>query len=129
MRKKILRNWFIKFYRWSEREKTNIILCLNDKDNIRRIYLQNGPCQPKNMIFQNKNLRFYWKSKDWIISFQNLKYTISKDALFYLYCYTVRLEIRNQKIDFRNLTYFISEILFFYHNIIYFIIYCDILFL
>ncbi|KAI5312652.1 hypothetical protein L3X38_041825 [Prunus dulcis] len=61
----------------------------NIRDEIRRAYLQKGPCQPKGHNFPQSNIsginrRFIPK---WFDEFDWLKYSISKDAAFCLYCY------------------------------------------
>ncbi|XP_034229325.1 uncharacterized protein LOC117638296 [Prunus dulcis] len=61
----------------------------NIRDEIRRAYLQKGPCQPKGHNFPQSNIsginrRFIPK---WFDEFDWLKYSVSKDAAFCLYCY------------------------------------------
>ncbi|XP_052185166.1 uncharacterized protein LOC127796805 [Diospyros lotus] len=59
---------------------------VNLRDQIRRAYLQRGLCQPRNHTFPRKKSRRFipvWFNEfgDW------LEYSISKDAVFCLYCY------------------------------------------
>ncbi|XP_062118895.1 uncharacterized protein LOC133832590 [Humulus lupulus] len=63
---------------------------LNIQDQIRRHYLQQGPCQPKNHKFLPKlfggverrfNIEWYDQFPTW------LEYIIDKNSAFYLYCY------------------------------------------
>ncbi|XP_022852717.1 zinc finger MYM-type protein 5-like [Olea europaea var. sylvestris] len=63
---------------------------INVRDEIRRTYVQRGPCQPRNHEFPptrmaNKDRRFcvswYNEHPSW------LEYSIAKDAVFCFYCY------------------------------------------
>ncbi|XP_021826322.1 zinc finger MYM-type protein 1-like [Prunus avium] len=61
----------------------------NIRDEIRRAYLQKGPCQPRGHNFPQSsisgiNRRFIPK---WFDEFDWLEYSIFKDAAFCLYCY------------------------------------------
>ncbi|CAK8537303.1 unnamed protein product [Lathyrus sativus] len=72
----------------------------NDRDEIRRAYLQKGPCQPKDHNFQQRqfgtSLRKF--NPDWFLEFGSwLEYTVSKDVIFCLCCYLMRHEIGEHK--------------------------------
>ncbi|CAN6722683.1 unnamed protein product [Malus baccata var. baccata] len=61
----------------------------NMRDEVRRLYLQKGPCQPRGHNFQITNMsginrRFI---PQWFDEFDWLEYSVSKDAAFCLYCY------------------------------------------
>ena len=70
----------------------------NDRDKIRRFYLQKGPCQPHEHNFPQKKVgkalrRF---NLAWFKQYCWLEYSIEKDAAFCLYCYLYRPEIGEQ---------------------------------
>ncbi|XP_008235787.1 PREDICTED: zinc finger MYM-type protein 1-like [Prunus mume] len=61
----------------------------NMRDEVQRLYLQKGPCQPRCHNFPITNMsginrRFI---PQWFDEFDWLEYSISKDAAFCLYCY------------------------------------------
>ncbi|KAI5324597.1 hypothetical protein L3X38_033670 [Prunus dulcis] len=61
----------------------------NIRDEVRRAYLQKGPCQPIGHSFPQSNIvginrRFI---PQWFDEFDWLAYSVSKDAAFCLYCY------------------------------------------
>ena len=61
----------------------------NMRDEVRRSYLQKGPCQPRGHNFPITNMsginrRFI---PQWFDDFDWLEYSVSKDAAFCLYCY------------------------------------------
>ncbi|CAN6560158.1 unnamed protein product [Malus baccata var. baccata] len=61
----------------------------NMRDEVRRSYLQKGPCQPRGHNFPITNMsginrRFI---PQWFDEFDWLEYSVSKDAAFCLYCY------------------------------------------
>ncbi|XP_034203535.1 zinc finger MYM-type protein 1-like [Prunus dulcis] len=61
----------------------------NIRDEVRRAYLQKGPCQPRGHSFPQSNIsglnrRFI---PQWFDEFDWLEYSVSKDAAFCLYCY------------------------------------------
>ncbi|XP_057760207.1 uncharacterized protein LOC130980562 [Arachis stenosperma] len=65
----------------------------NDRDEVRRAYLQKGPCQPRehdfSQIYFGTSLRRF--NADWFDEFDNwLEYSISKDAAFCLCCYLMK---------------------------------------
>ncbi|XP_020979414.1 zinc finger MYM-type protein 1-like [Arachis ipaensis] len=65
----------------------------NDRDEVRRAYLQKGPCQPREHDFPQTyfgtSLRRF--NAYWFDEFGNwLEYSISKDAVFCLYCYLMK---------------------------------------
>ncbi|KAF8393116.1 hypothetical protein HHK36_021357 [Tetracentron sinense] len=67
----------------------------NDQDEIRRLYLQKGPCQPRNHDFPytkfGKQLRRF--NPAWFNEYGSwLEYSIRKDAAFCLYCYLFRID-------------------------------------
>ncbi|KAF8393618.1 hypothetical protein HHK36_021863 [Tetracentron sinense] len=67
----------------------------NDQDEIRRTYLQRGPCQPRNHNFPKtkfgKKLRRF--NPSWFNEYGSwLEYSIIKDAAFCLCCYLFRLD-------------------------------------
>ena len=72
---------------------------INIQDQVRRQYLQNGPCQPKTHNFP---LRHFGKqsrrfNSAWFDKYGNwLEYNIAKDAAFCLCCYLFKPEIGEQ---------------------------------
>lgn len=64
---------------------------VNVQDEIRRAYVQKGPCQPRNHLcpqkeFGDSSLRRFKTS--WFNDFPDwLEYSIAKDAIFCFYCY------------------------------------------
>lgn len=71
----------------------------NDRDAIRRWYIQNGPCQPVEHIFPQTvfgkkkrrfNSKWFRLHSDW------LDYSISLDSVFCLCCYLFKEDIGNQ---------------------------------
>ncbi|ESR44381.1 hypothetical protein CICLE_v10013598mg [Citrus x clementina] len=72
---------------------------VNIQDQVRRQYLQNGPCQPKTHNFP---LRHFGKqsrrfNSSWFDKYGNwLEYSIAKDATFCLCCYLFKPEIGEQ---------------------------------
>jgi hypothetical protein len=65
---------------------------INDRDAIRRAYLQKSPCQPSHYDFSQKQfgnistLRRF--NPTWFGAYPTwLEYSIAKDAAFCLYCY------------------------------------------
>ncbi|PIN03956.1 hypothetical protein CDL12_23512 [Handroanthus impetiginosus] len=71
----------------------------NIRDEIRRAYLQKGPCQSRKHNFPQRKFgnamrRF---NLEWFIEFGNwLEYSISKDAIYCLCCYLMRIESGEQ---------------------------------
>ena len=72
---------------------------VNQRDEIRRAYLQKGPCQPQNHTFPQRdfggkprrfNLSWFDDNKYW------LEYSIKEDAAFCLCCYLFKSNIPNQ---------------------------------
>ena len=71
---------------------------LNNHDEIRRYYLQKGPCQP---VFQNPDdypLSYFpekphWFRFKWYVNRKWLEYSINKDTIFCLYCYLFRQDV------------------------------------
>ena len=64
-------------------------------ENVRRAYLQKGPCQPKNHDFPWRN--YGVMKRRFIPSWFNehsswLEYSISKDAAFCLFCYLFKAD-------------------------------------
>lgn len=57
----------------------------NFRDEIRRAYLQKGPCQPKDHNFPQTNKRRFIPR--WFDEYDWLEYSIEKDAAFCIYCY------------------------------------------
>ncbi|KAI5335555.1 hypothetical protein L3X38_025688 [Prunus dulcis] len=68
----------------------------NIRDEVRRAYLQKGPCQPKDHTFPQTDLSGYDRrfNVKWFDEFDWLEYSISKDAAFYLYCYLFKSNFR-----------------------------------
>ena len=71
----------------------------NDQDNIRRAYIQKGPCQivPQNLpqteisgSMRRFNPNCFNEHKNW------LEYSIEKDAIFCLCCYLFRQDVGKQ---------------------------------
>ena len=73
----------------------------NNHDEIRRYYLQKGPCQP---VFQNPDdypLSYFSKKPrqfipEWYVNRKWLEYSIDKDAVFWLYCYLFGQDVGKQ---------------------------------
>ena len=73
----------------------------NNHDEIRRYYLQKGPCQPifehhddyPLSYFPEKPRRFI---PEWYVNRKWLEYSINKDAVFWLYCYLFRQDVGKQ---------------------------------
>ncbi|XP_070667354.1 uncharacterized protein [Malus domestica] len=61
----------------------------NMRDEVRRSYLQKGPCQPRGHNFPITNMSGINRHfiPQWFDEFDWLEYSISKDAAFCLYCY------------------------------------------
>lgn len=71
----------------------------NDRDRIRRHYLQQGPCQPKGHDFRQKKIGNIYRRfvPKWFEEHGNwLEYSVSKDAAFCLCCYLYRPNTRAQ---------------------------------
>ncbi|XP_075077949.1 uncharacterized protein LOC142164252 [Nicotiana tabacum] len=70
----------------------------NDRDAIRRTYLQRGAFQPREHKFPQRN--FYGKLRrfnpQWFSEYDCLEYSITKDAAFCFYCYLFQDECINQ---------------------------------
>ncbi|KAI5312116.1 hypothetical protein L3X38_041289 [Prunus dulcis] len=68
----------------------------NIRDEVRRVYLQKGPCQPKDHTFPQTDLSAYDRRFNikWFDEFDWLEYSISKDAAFCLYCYLFKSNFR-----------------------------------
>ncbi|KAM2249064.1 hypothetical protein ACFXTI_003760 [Malus domestica] len=67
----------------------------NMRDEVRRLYLQKGPCQPRGHNFPITNMsginrRFI---PQWFDEFDWLEYSVSKDAAFCLYCYLFKTNL------------------------------------
>jgi len=65
---------------------------INDRDAIRRAYLQKDPCQPSHCDFPQKqfgNISTLWRfNPAWFVIYLTwLEYNIAKDVAFCLYCY------------------------------------------
>ena len=63
-------------------------------------YLQKGPCKPRDHDFPKWQFGTLFRkfNPDWFLEFRNmLKYNVSKDVAFCLYCYLMRLDIGEQK--------------------------------
>uniref|UniRef100_A0A2N9EUU1 TTF-type domain-containing protein n=1 Tax=Fagus sylvatica TaxID=28930 RepID=A0A2N9EUU1_FAGSY len=70
----------------------------NDRDQVRRAYVQRKARQPKEHNFPYKayganNRRF---NKSWFTRFDWLEYSIAKDAAFCLYCYLFKRDVGEQ---------------------------------
>ncbi|XP_028070321.1 zinc finger MYM-type protein 1-like [Camellia sinensis] len=71
----------------------------NDRDRIRRVYLQKGPCQPCDHNFPQKSFgqKFWLFNQAWFSEFPNwLEYSVAKDLAFYLCCYLFKPNIGEQ---------------------------------
>lgn len=62
---------------------------VNDKDRVRRRYIEMGPCQPKNHIFlfTNKSGSDRRFCRAWFKEFPWIEYSVDKDAAFCFVCY------------------------------------------
>ncbi|XP_031285192.1 uncharacterized protein LOC116143886 [Pistacia vera] len=71
----------------------------NDRDKVRRAYLQKGPCQPHNHNFKKRaigNLMHRF-NPIWFREYANwLEYSVEKEVVFCLCCYLFRHEIGKQ---------------------------------
>ena len=71
----------------------------NLQDEIRRYYLQKGPCQPREHVFPQRKIgkkmrRFV---RGWFDDYKNwLEYSIEKDAAYCLCCYLYRPDVGEQ---------------------------------
>ena len=57
----------------------------NDRDEVRRAYLQKGPCQPRCHDFQQRNIggRLCWFNPTWFDEYKYwLEYSIKEEATF-----------------------------------------------
>ncbi|XP_028126582.1 uncharacterized protein LOC114323236 [Camellia sinensis] len=71
----------------------------NDRDQVRRAYLQKGPCQPCDHNFPQKSFgqKLQQFNQAWFSEFPNwLEYSVAKDATFCLCCYLFKPDIRDQ---------------------------------
>uniref|UniRef100_A0A5B7B014 Putative zinc finger MYM-type protein 1-like n=1 Tax=Davidia involucrata TaxID=16924 RepID=A0A5B7B014_DAVIN len=71
----------------------------NDQDEIRRAYLQKGPCQPYHHKFSQRNIGGVMRRFNpfWFEKYGNwLEYSIEKDAAFCLCCYLFTSDIGKQ---------------------------------
>ncbi|XP_028126583.1 zinc finger MYM-type protein 1-like [Camellia sinensis] len=71
----------------------------NDRDQIRRAYLQKTPCQPCDHNFPQKSFgqKLRQFNQAWFNEFPNwLEYSVVKDVVFCLCCYLFKLDIRDQ---------------------------------
>jgi hypothetical protein len=71
----------------------------NDRDKIRKAYLQRGPCQPYQHNFPQRNIGNLMRRfcPSWFNEFGNwLEYSIEKDAAFCLCCYLFRPDFGKQ---------------------------------
>ena len=66
----------------------------NIRDEIRRAYIQKGPCQPRDHAFPQTNGRRF--ISNWFDDYDWLEYSISSDALFCLYCYLFKTKFKGQ---------------------------------
>ncbi|XP_062075933.1 uncharacterized protein LOC133780069 [Humulus lupulus] len=64
----------------------------NIRDQVRRHYMQMGPCQPRHHDFPKKKCgqAFRIFNPDWFDDYNWLEYSIEKDAVFCLWCYLFR---------------------------------------
>ncbi|KAL3819974.1 hypothetical protein ACJIZ3_005879 [Penstemon smallii] len=72
---------------------------VNQREDIRRAYLQKGPCQPRTHNFPQRNIggRMRRFNSDWFDIYGSwLEYSISKDAAFCLSCYLFKSDIGKQ---------------------------------
>ncbi|XP_028079852.1 zinc finger MYM-type protein 1-like [Camellia sinensis] len=71
----------------------------NGRDQIRRAYLQKGPCQPRDHNFPQKSFgqKLRQFNQAWFSEFPNwLEYSVTKDATFCLCCYLFKPDIGDQ---------------------------------
>jgi hypothetical protein len=71
----------------------------NDRDKIRRAYLQKKPCQPFEHNFPQTQFGKTWRrfNPAWFEEYSDwLEYSILKDAAYCLFCYLFRPDSRNQ---------------------------------
>ena len=72
----------------------------SDRDEIRRYYLQKGPCQPKEIIFPQRKFgdTFCKFNSDWYLKYGSwLEYSQSEDAAYCLCCYLIRSHLEEHK--------------------------------
>ncbi len=72
----------------------------NDQDQVRKVYAQRGPRQPKEHIFPYKRYGIKdWRrfNKGWFTQFPTwLEYSIAKDGAFCLHCYLFKRDVGEQ---------------------------------
>ncbi|GAV66288.1 Dimer_Tnp_hAT domain-containing protein/DUF4371 domain-containing protein [Cephalotus follicularis] len=71
----------------------------DERDEVRRFYLQNGPCQPCNHKFPPRNFGKEYRrfNPAWFSEYSDwLEYSVTKDAAYCLYCYLFKLHVGNQ---------------------------------
>ena len=70
----------------------------NNHDEMRRFYLQKGPCQP--VLHKYPPTDFFGKpcrfSSVWYVNRNWLEYSVNKDAVFCLYCYLFGQDVGKQ---------------------------------
>ncbi|KAJ9543702.1 hypothetical protein OSB04_023409 [Centaurea solstitialis] len=72
---------------------------VNQRDEIRRHYLQKGPCQPRNHAFERREIggRIRKFSPSWFDDHKYwLEYSIELEAAFCLCCYLFKTDLKNQ---------------------------------
>ncbi|XP_071687723.1 uncharacterized protein [Rutidosis leptorrhynchoides] len=71
----------------------------NQRDEIRRLYMQRGPCQPRGNLFPTKTVC----SKDrrfvvtWFDEYRWLEYSVKADKAYCLWCYLFRDQVGKQR--------------------------------
>ncbi|KAJ9538306.1 hypothetical protein OSB04_031039 [Centaurea solstitialis] len=72
---------------------------VNQRDEIRRHYLQKGPCQPRNHSFERREIggRVRKFNPSWFDDHKYwLEYSVELEAAFCLCCYLFKTDLRNQ---------------------------------
>ncbi|KAF5792710.1 hypothetical protein HanRHA438_Chr09g0421121 [Helianthus annuus] len=76
---------------WDPAERKPILSYdVNQRDEIRRAYLNKGPCQPQGHVFPKRDIggRMRQFNPDWFKEFGCwLEYSVKLDAVFCLVCY------------------------------------------
>jgi hypothetical protein len=70
----------------------------SDRDQIRRVYLQIGACQPFEHDLPKKEIGKTMRCFNlaWFKEYKCLEYSVLKDAAYCLYCYLFKPDIGNQ---------------------------------
>ncbi|XP_013723174.2 zinc finger MYM-type protein 1-like [Brassica napus] len=71
----------------------------NQIDEVRRIYLTRGPCQPRGHTFKQKSIGGVWRrfNPQWFDQYPDwLEYSVEQEKAFCLFCYLFRVQVGKQ---------------------------------